>query len=507
MSNTSRIAKNTLILYFRQILIILVSLYTVRVVLETLGAEDYGIYNVVAGVVTMFGFLSNAMATASQRYFSFEIGRGDFELLKKIFSLSLMIYVLIALLVLFLAETIGLWFVSNKLTIPPNRKSAAVLVYQFSILSFLFTIISSPYIAMIIAREDMNIYAYVSIIEAVLKLGVVFVLPLIYRDKLTLYGILILGVTVIITAVYQIVCTKKYKECKFKFYWNKDLFKELTGYTGWNMFGASVGIFKYQMVNIVLNQFFNPVVIAARSIAASVNNAVINFSQNFNTAMRSQIIKSYAAGEKEAMLSLIFLGSKGTYLLMYLFVLPLMLETPIILELWLRKPPEYAALFTRLVLLDVLIDSINYPIMTAAHATGKIKMYQSLVGGILLLNLPVSWIVLFLGMPPYSVMIVGVLITFLSITVRTLIVSHLVGFSIWQFIKIVCIPVFIISIISAVFPIVIFFILRQSILRLFLVTGLSIISVCVCSYIIGLNKDERLKAKKVFTLYPSSKRV
>ncbi len=224
----------------------------------------------------------------------------------------------------------------------------------------------------------MNIYAYVSIIEAVLKLGVVFVLPLIYRDKLTLYGILILGVTVIITAVYQIVCTKKYKECKFKFYWNKDLFKELTGYTGWNMFGASVGIFKYQMVNIVLNQFFNPVVIAARSIAASVNNAVINFSQNFNTAMRSQIIKSYAAGEKEAMLSLIFLGSKGTYLLMYLFVLPLMLETPIILELWLRKPPEYAALFTRLVLLDVLIDSINYPIMTAAHATGKIKMSEIL---------------------------------------------------------------------------------------------------------------------------------
>ncbi len=340
-TTTVRIAKNTLMLYFRQILIMLVSLYTVRVVLETLGAEDYGIYNVVAGVVTMFGFLSTAMATASQRYFSFEIGRGDFEQLRKIFSLSLLVYFLIAILVLLLAETIGLWFVNNKLVISSDRKSAALWVYQISILSFLFTIITTPYMAMIIAREDMNIYAFVSIIETILKLGVVFILRLISWDKLVLYGILMLGVTLIITIIYQTICVKKYQECKFRFYWDNVIFKEITSYTGWNMFGASVGVFKNQMVNIVLNQFFNPVVIASRSIAVSVNTAVSSFSHNFSTAIRPQIIKNYATEQKEIMLSLMFRGIKGTYLLMYLFVLPMIFEAPVILKLWLKNPPAF----------------------------------------------------------------------------------------------------------------------------------------------------------------------
>jgi len=479
----------------------LVSLYTVRVVLNTLGAQDYGIYNVVAGVVTMFGFLRGAMATASQRYFSFELGRDDFEQLKKVFSLSLTIYVLIALVVLLLGETLGLWFVSNKLVIPAERKTPALWVYQFSIISFLFTILTSPYMAMIIAHEDMNIYAYISIVEVLLKLATVIILRFISWDKLILYSFLMFAVTVINTTAYRLVCKKKYQECTFSFYWNKSLFKEIMDYTGWNMFGASVGIFKNQIVNILLNQFFNPIVVAARSIATMVDNATASFSHNFNNAMRPQIIKSYAAGKKETMLSLMFRGSKGTYLLMYLFVLPVVLEMPIFLRLWLKNPPEYAVLFTRLTLFDILINSISYPIMTVAQATGKIRLYQSVVGGILLLNVPAAWVVLLMGMPAYSVMIVSIILTFVASVARLFIIKKLVDYSIRQFFKKVLLKIFIISVLSAVIPVMCFYLLSENVVRLCLVTGLSIISVVVISYLIALNKNERQIIKNIISTY------
>ena len=505
-SNTVRIAKNTLMLYFRQILIMLVSLYTVRVILETLGAEDYGIYNVVAGIVTMFSFMSGAMSMASQRYFSFELGRGNFEQLNKVFNLSLLIYVMIGILILLLGETIGLWFISDKLVIPLEKKNSALWVYQFSIVSFLFTILTSPYMAMIIAHEDMNIYAYVSIVEVSLKLGIVFVLRLIAWDKLTLYGLLILAVTIINTTIYRIICLKKYKECSFLFYWNKDLLKEIVNFTGWNLFGSIAWVCKNQGINILLNQFFNPVIVTARSIASTVNGAVTSFSQNFGTAIRPQIIKTYASGQLKNMLLLVFYGSKGTYLLMYIFVLPLILELPMVLGLWLKNPPEYTVLFTRLVLLDVLMDSMSYSIMSAARATGKIGMYQFISGGILLLNIPVSWILLLMGTPAYSVLIVAFILTFIVFIVRLLILKRLIDFSIRQFFKMVLLPVCVISIISAILPIIIYYLLVQSILRLFLITSISVISVCLFSYYIGLNRDERQKVRSIVTSYVSIKK-
>ena len=505
-SNTARIAKNTLMLYFRQILIMLVSLYTVRVILETLGAEDYGIYNVVAGIVTMFGFLSSSMATASQRYFSFEMGRGDFEQLKKVFSLSLLIYVMIGVLVLLLAETIGLWFVNNKLVIPLERKTPALWVYQFSIISFLFTILTSPYMAMIIAHEDMNIYAYVSIVEVMLKLGIVFILRFIVWDKLALYGFLMLAVAIINTTIYRIICIKKYKECKFSFYWKKDLIKEIAAHSWWTMFGSIAWLLKNQGINILMNQFFNPIVVAARSIAASVNHAATSFSQNFNMAMRPQIIKSYAAGQKERMLSLVFYGSKGTYILVYLIVLPLVLEMPIILGLWLKNPPEYAVLFTRLVLLDVLVDSISFPVMTAVQATGKIKVYQLVVGGILLLNLPVSWILFLMGTAANSALILAIIITLIVDIAKFILLKRLIDYSFRFFFKNVLLPICLISIISVVFPLIICFFLEQNIIRLLLVIGISFFSVVVCSFFIGMNTKERKKALSMVTEYVFSKR-
>jgi O-antigen/teichoic acid export membrane protein len=496
-SNTARIAKNTLALYFRQILIMLVSLYTVRVVLETLGAEDYGIYNVVAGVVTMFGFLSASMATATQRYLLFEIGRGDFEQLKKIFSLSFEIYVLIAVIVLVLAETAGLWLVSNKLMIPIDRKDAALWIYQFAIISCMFSILISPYMAAIISHEDMNIYAYVSIVEAVLKLGIVFLLQVIQWDNLKLYGLLLCSVAVVVAIVYFLICYRKYPECKISYYWNRQLFKEITSYTGWNLFGSMVGIFKIQGVNILLNQYFNPLVVTARGIAATVNSAVVSFSGNFSTALRPQIIKSYAAGNKKETLKIMFYGSKGAYSLMYLFTLPLVLEAPAVLSLWLKNPPEYTVLFTRLALIDALIDSISYPIMAAAQATGKIKLYQSVVGGILLLNLPVSWAFLVIDAPAYTVMLAAICLTSIAFIVRLLILKRLIDYSMIHFLKEVFIPVITISLLSAIIPFVIYSILEPRILQLLLVTGISILSVCGCAYMFGLSDVDREKLKSM----------
>lgn len=339
-SSSKRIAKNTLMLYFRQILIMLVSLYTVRVILNTLGAVDYGIYNVVAGVVTMFGFLSGAMATASQRYFAFEMGRGNKEGLRKVFCITFTIYILLALIILLLAETIGLWFVNHKLVISEERIVAARWIYQFAVLSFMVSLLTTPYMAAIIAHENMKIYAYMSVVDAVLKLGIVYVLQILPYDKLIVYGALLLTVTGISTAVYRLYCKSRYSECHYRFEWDKNLYREILSYSGWNLFGASIGIVKNQIINILLNMFFGPLVNAARGIAAQVNGAVTSFSGNFSTAMRPQIIKSYAAQNHDETIKLVQRGCKGTFFLMYLFALPLMIETPYVLTLWLKQPPD-----------------------------------------------------------------------------------------------------------------------------------------------------------------------
>lgn len=490
-SNSKRIAKNTLMLYFRQILIMIVSLYTVRVVLNTLGAEDYGIYNVVAGVVTMFSFLSYSMATASQRYFSFALGQNDSESLKKYFSMSFTIYCLIALVVLILAETVGLWFVTQKLVIPCERQKAAFWIYQASIFSMICTILTAPFMASIIAHEDMNIYAYVSIIEVVLKLGIVFLLPLFAIDKLIFYGLLMAGVVFVNTAIYRTICVKKYVECKFSFFWEKLLFKELVSYSCWNMFGAAVGTFKNQIVNIILNQYFNPVVNAARGIAYQVNVAVNSFAQNFSTAVRPQIIKNYASGEKEKMLKLMYRSCKATFLLMFVFALPLILEMPYVLKLWLKNVPEYAVLFTILALLDALIDTISYPIMAAAQATGKIKLYQAVVGGVLLLNAPIAFVVLKLGAPAFSVFIVSISVTSLAFIVRLCILKKLINFSFWNFIWKVFIPIICCAGLAFIVPYFVRNMLNTSFIRLCVTVIVSVICVALSGYFVALSKNEK----------------
>lgn len=293
------------------------------------------------------------------------------------------------------------------------------------------------------------------------------------------------------TAIYRTICIKKYSECKFSFFWEKDLFKELISYTGWNMFGAAVGVFKFQVVNIILNQFFNPIVNTARGIAQQVNSAVNSFAQNFSTTVRPQIIKTYATGEKERMLQLMFRSCKATFLLMYVFALPLILEMPYVLKIWLKNVPEYAIVFTSLALIDALIDTISYPIMAAAQATGKIKLYQFVVGGVLLLNAPITFVVLKFGANPYSVFIVSIVITFVAFIVRLCILKRLIDFSFWKYIFKVFLPVVCCSGIAFVIPYFVKGLMQDNFLRLCIIVIVSVICVGLSGYFVAFSSEER----------------
>ncbi len=493
--NNKRIAKNTLLLYFRMLLIMGVSLFTVRVVLDVLGTVDYGLYNVVGGIVTMFAFLSGAMSTSSQRYFAFELGRKNYDQLKKTFSMTLTIYILIAVVILILAETVGLWFLNHKMTIPSERMEAANWVYQFSIFSFMMTMFTIPYNAAIIAHERMNVYAYVSIIEVTLKLLIVYLLVLFSFDKLKLYAILMFSVTTIISFIYRTYCNRKFEECHYVFYWNKSLFYELVSYSGWNLFGAFSGIVKGQGSNIVLNIFFGPTVNAARAIAFQINQAINNFVTNFYQAVRPQIIKYYAEGNINSMLNLIFTSSRFSYYLMFFLSMPVLLNTSFILGLWLKNPPEYAALFTQLIVINTLIDSLATPLMTAAHATGKIKLYQSVVGTVVIMNIPISYLFFKLGYPPEFLFYISIILSVICLVLRQWIVQRLIhSFSILHFTRKVLFIVFFVSIISSIIPIILSYHIDKGIVKFLISSSLHVVCSLVTIYFIGITYTERKKA-------------
>lgn len=485
-------------LYFRQILILLVSLYTVRVVLNTLGVEDYGIYSVVGGIVSFFSFLSGTMASATQRFFSFSLGQNDTEKLKKTFSVNLVIYISIALFAFILLETIGLWYVNNQLKVPAERFDAVIWIFHFAMLTFVTTIFTAPFMAIIIAHEDMKIYAYVSIIEAVLKLGVVFLLVYFPLDKLELYGILLFIVAIINTTIYITICIRKYAECQFrKFYWDKEMFREITGFTGWTLFGQTTTVVRNQAVTILLNQLFNPAIVAARAIATNVTSQINLFSNNFNIGLYSPIIKAYAANEKKEMFSLIFNGSKITFFLIWVFALPMFLGMDMILNLWLKNPPPEAILFTRLALIEVLINSISLPIATSARAPGKMKTYELTLGLIQVSIFFFNWIVLKMGYPAYTVFIIAALINLLMLFVRLIIVRQLIGLPLGSFFKMVALPVLGLIVVSTIPSWIIHFVLPQGTIFNVLSLAISVILSCTAMYYIGLNKIWRKKIKNI----------
>lgn len=469
----------------------LVSLYTSRVVLNTLGIEDFGIYNVVGGIVAMFGFLNAAMASATQRFLSFELGRKDYKRLREVFSMSLNIHFIIAGIILILAETAGLWFLNEKMLIPPGRIEAANWVYQFSILAFMVTIISVPYNASIIAHEKMNVFAYISILEVSLKLLIVFMLQWFAFDKLKLYAVLTFSAALIIRTIYGIYCKKKLNSCSYIFVKDKTLFQTLFSYAGWNLWGNLASVTMGQGINILLNIFFGPAINAARGIAYQVSSAVNQFVSNFQLAANPQIIKSYASGDNGYMHRLIFYSSKFSFFLLLTLALPILFETQYILALWLKIVPDHTVLFTRLVICIVLVDCISGPLMTAAQASGKIKVYQSVVGGLLLLILPISYLFLNLGFPPETTMLVNLVVSIIALFIRLIIIRSLVNLPIKQFILHVLLPIAIVATTSLFLPYVGYILMDQSFFRFLSVILLCFSSSFFCTWKLGLSKSER----------------
>lgn len=492
-ANNKRIAKNTLLLYIRMLFIMVVTLFTSRVVLSILGVEDFGIYNVVGGVVTMLGVLNGAMSVSTQRYLTFELGRDNRVRLKQVFSVCLTIFIFLSIIIVILSETIGLWFLYNKMTIPNDRMTAAIWIFQFSILSTVTSLITNPYNATIIAHERMGIYAYVGILEVALKLGVVYLLLILPTDRLISYGGLIFLSHLLITVIYIVYCLKHFPETHYSYYWDKPLFRELTSYSGWNLFGSMSGIVKGQGLNILINMFFNPSVNAARGIAYQVNNAVNQFFTNFFNAVRPQITKYYAQNEMDNLFKLVFRSSKFSFFLIYVLSLPIIIETPYIIRLWLGQLPEYVVPFTRIIVIITAIDAMANPLMTCIHATGKIKLYQSVVGSLIILNVPISYLVLkYTHSSPIIVFEISLVITIIALFVRVyLLKKQIKGFPASMYFKDVIGKSFFVSALTFLIMYGISMSLPNNFLRLVVNVVVGILITLSLFYMVCLNKEEK----------------
>lgn len=489
--NNKRIAKNTLLLYFRMLLTMAVSLFTSRAILNTLGVEDYGIYNVVGGVVAMFGFLNSAMSAATQRYITVVLGTGEISRLRDIFSISLQIHALISVMIIFFAETIGLWFLYHKMQIPAGRMDAAFWTYQCSIVATVIMVMSVPYNSDIVAHEKMSAFAYISVLEVCLKLAIVYVLLIFKMDKLILYSILIVVVQLFIRICYSWYCKRHFPESHYRYVANGKILKEMLNFAGWNLWGNVAYIAFSQGLNILLNIFFGPVVNAARAVALQVQSAIQQFVLNFQMALNPQIMKSYASSDLCYMHSLIYRSAKFSFFLLLLLSLPVLIETDYILTIWLKIVPDNTVVFLRIVLITSWITAIANPLSNAAQATGTIRRYQSVIGGLLLLILPVSYICLKLGMPAYSVFVVHFIMECVAQTARLLIVRNLINISIRAYVSKVFITIGFVVVISLIFPLATHFVMEKGMLRLVIVSLISIISVCSFSYLIGLNNSEK----------------
>lgn len=490
-ANNKRIAKNTILLYIRTFLLMAISLFTSREILSALGVDDYGIYNVVGGFVAMFAVISGALSSSISRFITFELGHGDKEKLNKIFSTSVNIQILIGLLVLLLGETLGVWFLNTQMNIPLERINAANWVLHCSLISFVIGLISMPYNAVIIAHERMKAFAYVSILEAVMKLLIVYIVLVSDFDKLIIYAILSVAVALINRFVYAIYCKRNFAESQYNFVYDKSLMKEMTGFAGWNFLTNGAYILNTQGINILINLFFGVTMNAARGIATQVDAAIMQFVNNFTVALNPQIIKSYASGDKESMFKLICRGSKFSYLLLLFFAIPFVCETEIILSLWLESVPDYTVTFFRLTVLISMVNILGNAQYTACQATGKIKNYTIVITSIGCLVFPVTWILYKCGMPVETAYYVFIIIYFILDVSRLFFMRSLLQFPIRMYVREVFVVITLVTVIATILPIIEIYLLPQVWWRLIVTFVVSSISVAVSIYMIGLTESER----------------
>lgn len=490
-ANSKRIAKNTLLLYVRMLFLMLISLYTSRVILNALGVEDYGIYNVVGGVVTMFSMLSGSLSAAISRFLTFELGKGDSKKLKNVFSSSVTIQAGLAIIIIIIAETLGLWFLNEKMVIPENRIVAANWCYQFSVITFAINLISIPYNASIVAHERMSAFAYISILEGIGKLVIAWCIVINPIDRLVFFALMVAILSCTVIFIYMNYCKRHFDECAYHFVYDHDLLKQMFGFAGWNFIGASSAVLRDQGGNIILNLFFGPTVNAARAIAVKVNTVITSFVQNFMIALNPQITKSYANGDLDYMFKLIFKGARYSYYILLLLALPVILNTHYILVIWLKLLPNHTSNFVQLILFLALSESISNPLITAMLATGKIRNYQLVVGGLQMMNLPVAFICLYFGAVPESVVVVAIVLSQCCLAARLYMLQGMIGLSIKRFLCDVYFNVFVVTIASFSLPIILMFFLHESFSSFMYVTILAVFCTIFSELYIGCKKDER----------------
>ena len=429
------IAKNTLMLYFRMFFMLLVGLFTSRVVLSALGEQDYGIYNVVGGVVAMFTVISGSLNSAVSRFITFEMGRGAQAQLNKVYSTAVMIQLALSLIIVILSEPIGLWFIHNKMTIPPQRIPAACKVLHFSIFAFVVNLMSVPQTASITAHEKMSAYAWTGILDGMLRLAVALAIMFSDGDRLVMYAALMAGVVLVVRMVYGWYCRTHFPECEFRMVFDASLVGRMFSFAGWNFIGSASGVLRDHGGNILVNLFSSVGVNAARGVALQLSNSVQGFVTNFMTAVNPQITKSYAAGDMEYMMSLVRKSSRMSYYLLLVIALPVIFGADLLLDLWLKEVPEHSVLFVRLFMVFSLSESISHPLITSMLATGKIRNYQIVVGGLQLLNLPVSWLLLKLGAVPEVTVMVAIAISQICFFARLVMLRSMIGLSARGFLR------------------------------------------------------------------------
>lgn len=500
-TSNKTIAKNTIFLYFRMMFTMVVSLFTSRVILQVLGVEDYGIYQTVGGVVGMLQFVNGALSTGSSRFLTYEMGTGNVDKLKRTFSSVLTAHLLLAIVIVLVAETAGLWFVYNKLVIPTERMDAAVFAYHMSILAAVFQITQVPYNASIISHEKMGIYAYVSIIEVSLKLAIVYALYFGGWDKLMQYSLSYCVVNISIVLFYNIYCTRKFEETHYKPMWDKEIMTGVLSYSGWNLFANTSIALNNQGAVILINMFFTPGVVTARAIANQVNMAANQFIQNFRTAANPQIVKRYAAGDFEGSKALLLSSTKFSYYLMLILSLPICLVAEPLLLLWLGQVPEYSVVFLQLAIITSLFQVFDTSFYTALYAKGRIKENALISPTLGFLAFPITYILFRLGCSPTSLAVVLLVIyAVLGLIVKPMLIIKIVDYT-WADIMQVLLPCFYVTIFSCIVPVMaylfkdLFF--DNIIIQFLALTIISILSVCITVWFVGLDKSMKEKLLNV----------
>ena len=489
--NNRRIAKNTMVLYVRMFVMMLISFFTAGITLNALGVDDYGINNVVGGLVSMFSMLSMLFTAATGRFITFALGKGDFDELKRVFSTAINIHTILSVVVILAIETIGVWFLNNRMNIPPDRLYAANWVLQCSLISFALGIFSVPYNSLIYAHERMSAFAWFTIYDAITRLIIIAGIYFYGGDKLILLAIISLIPGVIKQIIYWVYCHRHFPESEYYFIWDKTMFKEMFSFSFWNFIGGTAGLLKDQGVNILINLFTAPAVNAARGIAMQLNNMISQFSGNFMGALMPQVTKYYASGELTEMHKLMFRGTRFSYFIFMFIAIPLFFEVEIVLRVWLGQVPEHTILFTRLALLLSLLEMWSSVLITAQNATGRIRNYQLVVGTILLLNFPLSYLMLYLGFMPEITLVVALVVGVACLIARLCFLRKTISLPVRDYLYQVVFNTAFVTLLSSILPYICSHFIINVWFNFFVVCTISVISSLVVIYFIGLNKFER----------------